>query len=29
MSMTEKTIKPFGLWPSPITPVSLAQSLRL
>jgi dipeptidyl aminopeptidase/acylaminoacyl peptidase len=27
--MTEKAIKPFGLWPSPITPASQAQSLRL
>jgi len=27
--MKELTIKPFGLWPSPITPASLAQSLRL
>ena len=25
----QKTRKPFGLWPSPITPGSLAQSLRL
>jgi dipeptidyl aminopeptidase/acylaminoacyl peptidase len=27
--MTQKTIRPFGMWPSPITPASLAQSLRL
>ena len=27
--MTVKTTSPFGLWPSPITPASLAQSLRL
>jgi dipeptidyl aminopeptidase/acylaminoacyl peptidase len=27
--MTQKTALPFGLWPSPITPASLAQSLRL
>jgi dipeptidyl aminopeptidase/acylaminoacyl peptidase len=27
--MTEKTIRPFGLWPSPIQPAVLAQSLRL
>jgi len=27
--MTEKRIKPFGLWPSPIRPANLAQSLRL
>ena len=27
--MAEKTSKPFGLWPSPIQPASLAQSLRL
>ncbi len=27
--MAEKTTKPFGMWPSPITPASLAQSLRL
>jgi hypothetical protein len=29
MKMAEKTIKAFGLWPSPITPGSLAQGLRL
>ena len=27
--MTTKTIKPYGLWPSPIQPANLAQSLRL
>jgi dipeptidyl aminopeptidase/acylaminoacyl peptidase len=27
--MTQKTTRPFGMWPSPITPASLAQSLRL
>ena len=27
--MAEKMAKPFGLWPSPVTPASLAQSLRL
>jgi dipeptidyl aminopeptidase/acylaminoacyl peptidase len=27
--MSEKAIKPYGLWPSPITPESQAQSLRL
>jgi dipeptidyl aminopeptidase/acylaminoacyl peptidase len=27
--MAEKTVKPFGLWPSPMTPTSLAQGLRL
>lgn len=27
--MTEKSTKPFGLWPSPIQPATLAQSLRL
>ena len=27
--MTQKTALPFGLWPSPVTPASLAQSLRL
>jgi dipeptidyl aminopeptidase/acylaminoacyl peptidase len=27
--MTSKTSLPFGLWPSPVTPASLAQSLRL
>ena len=27
--MTEKTTLPFGLWPSPVTPANLAQSLRL
>jgi dipeptidyl aminopeptidase/acylaminoacyl peptidase len=27
--MTEKTVKPFGLWPSPLQPGDLAQSLRL
>ena len=27
--MTEKTSVPYGLWPSPVTPASLAQSLRL
>jgi len=25
----EKTVKPFGLWPSPLQPAALAQSLRL
>ena len=27
--MNEKTSKPFGLWPSPVTPASLAQGTRL
>ena len=27
--MVQKTLKPFGLWPSPIQPKSLAQGLRL
>jgi dipeptidyl aminopeptidase/acylaminoacyl peptidase len=27
--MSEKTSKPYGMWPSPIKPASLAQSLRL
>ena len=27
--MVEKSILPFGLWPSPISAASLAQSLRL
>ena len=27
--MAEKTVKPFGLWPSPVQPAALAQSLRL
>ena len=27
--MEKKTSKPFGLWPSPITPASLAQDIRL
>jgi dipeptidyl aminopeptidase/acylaminoacyl peptidase len=27
--MTKKTVKPYGLWPSPLQPTALAQSLRL